>query len=521
MEGSSHHAHMPVWGRVTPGLSATAAVLLIDNDFSFLLGYDDYTGYYADALAAAGIPFDYYDADARFNRPSSLPDVAVLTQYRAIIIYTGDHYQANGAFTVATPLTAADENKLTEYANQGGVIIAMGQDLASVLASAATDGGTFFYSAVLGGNYLRDSVSGNVLPSRPVVPHTAAPAALAGMSLDLSQVLLNSDKMAGVVSLLGANEVPPAATVMSGTASLDYTISTRALNFSVTVNVSNPVTVTASHIHTGTAGVNGGVLYTLFSTPTYVTDTLTFTGTVVITTAHEALLINGGAYINVHTSDFPGGEVRGQTSLTNIQVLDGAANQAYVDELYHLPDTRAENPAALAPGYVPLLTYPSASNMDQGIVAMAHREQPSLENPGTSYKGRSIYTSFGLEGVNNSRSTVSRSDLLKGFLFWGMDEPTVVISDVTPAGNASALTMFQANITNGVSYRWDFGDGTAFYGPIASATVGHVYATCGSYTVRVEATNAWGNVALASQTVEVTQCPTASEYRLYLPGLLK
>ncbi len=129
------------------------------------------------------------------------------------------------------------------------------------------------------------------------------------------------------------------------------------------------------------------------------------------------------------------------------------------------PDTRGENPALLAPGYVPLFTYPSASNMDQGIVAMAHRDQPSLENPGTAYKGRSIYTTFGLEGVNDSKSTISRSGLLGAFMTWAMDEPTVVISDVTPVGNGSAMTMFQANITNGVSYRWDFGDGSAILGP--------------------------------------------------------
>ena len=519
MEGSSHNAHMPVWGRVTPGLNATAPVLLIDNDFSDLLGYSDYAGYYAYALLDAGIPFDYYNADVRYNRASSLPDVAVLTQYRAIVVFTGDHYQANGTFTVATPLTAADEDKLTEYANQGGVIIAMGQDIASALASDSTDNGTFFYSAILGGNWLQDSVSGGNLPSRPVVSYIGAPAVLKGASLDLSEVMVDGDMMAGSVALLGSNEVPPVTTVMSGTADLEYTISTGNLDFSVTVNVSNPVTITASHIHSATAGVNGGVLYTLFSTPTYVTDSLTFTGSVVIS-PNLATIASGGAYINVHTSDYSGGEVRGQTSLTTVQVPDGAANQYYVDELYHLPDTRAENPAQLAPGYMPLFTYPSASNMDQGIVAMAHRQQPSLENPGTAYKGRSVYTTFGLEGVNDSESTISRSQLLSAFLFWGMDEPTVVISDVTPV-NGSALTMLQANIANGVSYRWDFGDGSPILGPLVSPVAGHTYAACGDYTVRVEAANTWGNVAVASKVVSVTNCVGDMLYpnKTFLPSV--
>lgn len=521
MTGSSHHAHMPVWGRVVPGLSGTANVLIIDNDGSSSLGHPNYASYYANAVTAAGFTYDYLNTDASAGAVANfIPDTALLTQYKAVIYFTGDNYRPNGTFTVATPLTLRDQDRLTEYANQGGILIAMGQDLAAVLASAVKDNGSFFYGAVLGGNYLRDSVSNDALPTQPIVSHGAAPTALAGVSLDLSAVLINSDKMTGMVALLGSNEVPTNTTAMSGTASLDYTISTGNLNFSVTVNVTNPVTVTAAHIHTGTAGVNGGVLYGLFSTPTYVTNTLTFTGSVVIS-PNLATIASGGAYINVHTSDYPGGEVRGQTSLTTVKVPDGAGNQAYVDELYHLPDSRAENPALLAPGYVPLFTYPSASNMDQGVVAMAHRDQPSLENPGTAYKGRSIYTSFGLEGVNDSKSTVSRSGLIGAFMTWAMNEPTVVISNVTPAGNSSPMTMFQANITNGIRYRWSFGDGSPILGPLASRTAGHAYAACGDYTVRVEATNNWGNVVVSSQVVSVTGCPTKPEYRLYLPGIVK
>ncbi len=258
MEGSSHHAHMPVWGRVVPGLGSGADVLIIDNDGSSSLGHPNYAAYYVNAVTAAGFTYDYLDTDDSAGAVANfLPDVASLTQYKAILYFTGDNYQPNGTFTVPTPLTARDQDRLTEYANQGGIVSAMGQDLAAVLSSAAVNNGSFFYSAVLGGNFLRDSVSDDALPSRPIMPHNAAPSALAGVSLDLSAALIDSDKMAGMVALLGSNEVPPVTTTMSGTASLDYTISTGNLDFSVTVNVSNPVTVTAAHIHTGTAGVNG------------------------------------------------------------------------------------------------------------------------------------------------------------------------------------------------------------------------------------------------------------------------
>ncbi|MGD2159291.1 MAG: S8 family serine peptidase, partial [Anaerolineales bacterium] len=150
MDGTEHDAHMPAWARVTPEPSAD--VLIIDNDFSALLGYPHYLSYYTDTLDNLGITYDVWDADLHYNNPTTLPDPAVLMTYKAVIYFTGDNFWPDGSFTVSTPLTALDQNILTEYANSGGILIAMGQDLASVLGSAAFDAGTFFYGSVLGGN---------------------------------------------------------------------------------------------------------------------------------------------------------------------------------------------------------------------------------------------------------------------------------------------------------------------------------------------------------------------------------
>jgi hypothetical protein len=149
---------------------------------------------------------------------------------------------------------------------------------------------------------------------------------------------------------------------------------------------------------------------------------------------------------------------------------------------------------------------------------VSHRDQPSLEVPGTDYLGRSIYTTFGLEGVNNGFGSASREDLLGAFFAWAMDEPTAAISDTT-AINGSNMTTFEASLTSNitgtyaVSYRWDFGDGTP-YTTYESNQVSHTYAVCGTYTVRVEATDSWGNKAIGELMVEVTNC-TANI--LYLP----
>ena len=122
-------------------------------------------------------------------------------------------------------------------------------------------------------------------------------------------------------TLNGANERPTGnSSAASGTATATI-VGENSLTFSVTV--SNLTNVTAAHIHVGSAAVAGGVLVAL--TPVTL-PTGTFTGTLnsgTITIASLAtapvtmpsllaLIRNGDAYVNVHTTAFPRGEIRGQ-----------------------------------------------------------------------------------------------------------------------------------------------------------------------------------------------------------------
>lgn len=66
---------------------------------------------------------------------------------------------------------------------------------------------------------------------------------------------------------------------------------------------------TASHIHGGSAGMNGGVAVGLFATAD-VAGTITGTATVRSTFADSMVL--GYSYVNVHNTSFPGGEIRAQ-----------------------------------------------------------------------------------------------------------------------------------------------------------------------------------------------------------------
>jgi len=130
------------------------------------------------------------------------------------------------------------------------------------------------------------------------------------------------------VSLDGAQDGGGARTGSgSGTLTLDTTADTLTFNNIVWSGLS--ADSTASHIHgPAAAGVNTGVIYFLSSPATFTTTGAgirsgTISGTMNLTDPTQngvaypvasqiADLENGLWYINVHSTAFPGGEIRGQ-----------------------------------------------------------------------------------------------------------------------------------------------------------------------------------------------------------------
>ena len=108
-----------------------------------------------------------------------------------------------------------------------------------------------------------------------------------------------------VATIDGAQEVPPAATTAAGSATLTLD-GAKMLSFNI--SYSGLVgTETAAHIHGPAAvGINAGVVFPLPAGNPKV-------GMVgPLTPAQEASLNAGLFYINVHSTVFPGGEIRGQ-----------------------------------------------------------------------------------------------------------------------------------------------------------------------------------------------------------------
>lgn len=68
---------------------------------------------------------------------------------------------------------------------------------------------------------------------------------------------------------------------------------------------------TMSHIHQAPAGSSGGVIFDLgVGSTTGYQYYVEFNE--VLTDAQEMTLLDGNYYVNVHTAEFPGGEIRGQ-----------------------------------------------------------------------------------------------------------------------------------------------------------------------------------------------------------------
>ena len=107
------------------------------------------------------------------------------------------------------------------------------------------------------------------------------------------------------VTLSGSQEVPPVTTAASGSGNI-----TVAADKSVSGNVTTSGLVgVAAHIHDGAPGKNGPVIVPLSKTSD---NTWTVPAGARFTDAQYDSYKAGNLYINVHTANHKGGELRGQ-----------------------------------------------------------------------------------------------------------------------------------------------------------------------------------------------------------------
>jgi hypothetical protein len=134
-------------------------------------------------------------------------------------------------------------------------------------------------------------------------------------------------------TLSGSSEIPPVAGIGFGSATFDVNISGGVLGMDYELRGVNVGDAFMAHIHCGSATENGPVVLFLAGTPGGPpTSGYDLNGTWVRAKVKESSIIAGSpcgatlvelltamaqgrTYVNIHTRDNPGGEVRGQIQL--------------------------------------------------------------------------------------------------------------------------------------------------------------------------------------------------------------
>ncbi len=217
---------------------------------------------------------------------------------------TGDYIISTGLTTGTYNVTAV----ITGYSTQI-------KSAVSVIASQTTSNVNFTLAAIASGR-----ISGTIQTQQTTPTPTPTPSPTTSPSPS------PTPSTRTFAAQLGNNEVPPSNSTATGQA--NFTLSADGLSFHYVVQVTNITNATMSHIHAGNATTNGGIVVLLFPIPPATAKVGSFTGILAegdFTAANLtgtlagqplstliAMMNNGTTYVNVHTTQFPGGEIRGQ-----------------------------------------------------------------------------------------------------------------------------------------------------------------------------------------------------------------
>lgn len=139
----------------------------------------------------------------------------------------------------------------------------------------------------------------------------------------VSAAAASAQVVVATATLGGGEETPILLSGAAGTA--EVAIDTVAKEFAITLRVVNiPTTTTAGHIHVGPKGIAGPVVIDFPGIGGRLGDFVTVfrvgeasfrpAAAIGINTIDDVIqaVSNGNAYVNVHTTTNPGGEIRGQ-----------------------------------------------------------------------------------------------------------------------------------------------------------------------------------------------------------------
>ncbi|HEY8847682.1 MAG TPA: CHRD domain-containing protein [Thermoanaerobaculia bacterium] len=211
----------------------------------------------------------------------------------------------------------------------------------------------------------------------------------------------------------GSNETPPNSSTATGSALVTIDTANNTLTFEIaTKGIANP---TLAHIHPGAAGVAGSPLITFATSSAAFTNGRT-SGTISIATLDAGqlnnLLTNPSVfYVNVHSSAFGGGEIRGQLVAANEYDLPVAAHAQGIGTVF-VTDLRIFNPSYDTAANVLVEFFPSSvsnTNAANAITVNIPARGTAVLNDVTGPSGLNATATTGAIRVTSAESLVATS----------------------------------------------------------------------------------------------------------------
>jgi hypothetical protein len=221
--------------------------------------------------------------------------------------------------------------------------------------------------------------------------------------------------------LTGSQEVPPTTTSGFGNATVTFDSARQNINVTITVSsLGSPIN--NFHIHEQAAGVSGPVVVNLIGLGgTFTNGTMTGTFPIDAAVAQRMLQNPAGFYVNVHTTQFPGGAIRGQLAFVS------GGPVMYAAQLRGANENPANSSTAFGSSLVSFdpnnstiafevatsgIVAPSASHIHRGAAGTNGPVIINFATGPTGFQGGRVTGSGSLTGPPIASSSLIASDLV-------------------------------------------------------------------------------------------------------------
>ncbi|MCA0354061.1 MAG: CHRD domain-containing protein [Chloroflexi bacterium] len=313
-----------------------------------------------------------------------------------------------------------------------------------------------------------------------------------------------------MVSLEGSQEVPPSGSNATGGGTVDVDTVNNILSYNLSYQGLSG-TETAAHIH-GFAprGGNAGVLVGLSTGSPKV-------GIFNYSEAQEANILAGQAYVNIHTDNFPGGEIRGQIDGATINCPPPTATPT--ETVTPSATATATATGTATPSLTPIIT-PPPSCITMTVSGSGSQEVPPNISNGMVMGIIEINTVANTINYNLSYHDLSSAETaahIHGFAPRGSNAGVLfnLPLGASKVGSVSYAENQEANILAGQTYINIHSNN--FPGGELRAQLDGATALCATPTPTV--TNTPTHTATPTATVTTTTVPPT--FRIYLPLTMK